>query len=319
MLIGLRDEFDYFQCVTCGCLQIAEPPPDLGRYYPSDYYAFTGLSSHRLHGLKTYLRRARTEYRLQGRGLIGSLLTRLTGPADVPEYLLPARLHVDDRILDVGCGNGRMLGDLAQQGFSRLTGIDPFLADDTPMPAGVHLARRFLEEMDGQYDCIILNHAFEHMPDPSGTFALLRALLTPAGTIVLRIPVVPSLAWETYGIDWFQLDAPRHFFLHSPESIRILAERNGLVIKQIVYDSDARQFWGSEQYRRNIPHLSPASYKVDPAASLFTKPEMDAFEERARTLNREGRGDQASFYLTHGSMLAGATSSGDADDRWTAN
>jgi hypothetical protein len=43
MMFGLRDSFVYFQCAECRCLQIAEFPADMSRYYPASYYSCSGL------------------------------------------------------------------------------------------------------------------------------------------------------------------------------------------------------------------------------------------------------------------------------------
>ena len=43
MMYGTRDEFEYFECENCGCLQISEIPTNLGDYYPSNYYSFKRL------------------------------------------------------------------------------------------------------------------------------------------------------------------------------------------------------------------------------------------------------------------------------------
>ena len=37
MMYGTREAFGYFECSSCGCLQIAEVPADLARFYPADY------------------------------------------------------------------------------------------------------------------------------------------------------------------------------------------------------------------------------------------------------------------------------------------
>src|SRR5206468_2718584 len=49
MMFGLREAFDYFECAACGCLQIAQVPRDLSKYYPPQYYSFH--SAGRLKGL----------------------------------------------------------------------------------------------------------------------------------------------------------------------------------------------------------------------------------------------------------------------------
>src|SRR2546421_7013807 len=38
--LGLGDEFEYFECARCGCLQIKEIPEDLRKYNPSEYYSY---------------------------------------------------------------------------------------------------------------------------------------------------------------------------------------------------------------------------------------------------------------------------------------
>jgi hypothetical protein len=40
MQLGLREEFEYFECSKCGCLQIEEVPLDLSKYYPDNYYSY---------------------------------------------------------------------------------------------------------------------------------------------------------------------------------------------------------------------------------------------------------------------------------------
>jgi hypothetical protein len=114
---------------------------------------------------------------------------------------------------------------------------------------------------------------------------------------VIRIPTVSSYAWKHYGVNWVQLDAPRHFYLHSLESMRFLVEQAGLKLSEVVYDSTAFQFWASEQYALNIPLYDDRSYAVSPKRSYFTKEQIAAFEKRASELNRTNLGDQAAFYL----------------------
>ena len=114
---------------------------------------------------------------------------------------------------------------------------------------------------------------------------------------MIRIPLVSSEAWEKYGTDWVQLDAPRHFFLYSLDSLKILAEKTNFKIKEIIYDSNEAQFWGSQQYLKNIPLLAENSYGKNPAESIFSQGEIKNFKAMARELNSSSRGDQAAVYL----------------------
>jgi hypothetical protein len=149
----------------------------------------------------------------------------------------------------------------------------------------------------GEWDWVMFHHSFEHVPDPLETLRAAACLLARGGTCLIRIPTVSSEAWEQYGVDWVQLDAPRHLFLHSLESMERLAREAGLVVREVQFDSTAFQFWGSEQYRADIPLRDPRSYAVDPGASIFTAESLALFATRARELNAARRGDQAAFHL----------------------
>ena len=69
-----------------------------------------------------------------------------------------------------------------------------------------------------------------------------------------------------------------------------MAEQTGFEISQIVYDSDAYQFWASEAISKDIPSTK--------AQGLFTKKELRHYNKKAKQLNLAGKGDQACFYLT---------------------
>ena len=200
-------------------------------------------------------------------------------------------------VLDVGSGTGALLLDMRAYGFKHLTGVDPFIERDIDYVNGVRILKRHLEEYDGRHDLVMLHHAFEHMSGPLGVLQRIRVLLHPDGVLLLRIPIASSEAFETYGTDWVQLDAPRHLYLHTRRSMDLLARQAGFAIIRVAYDSTAFQFWGSEQYRRDIPLLDARSYHVNPGASVFTAAQIADFEARARRLNEQERGDQACFYL----------------------
>jgi hypothetical protein len=95
-------------------------------------------------------------------------------------------------------------------------------------------------------------------------------------------------------VDW---DAPRHLVVHSVKSIQLLAQLNSFELTQIVFDSTAFQFWGSEQYERGVPLYDSESYAVNKKTKLFTEAQMKNWQKEAEELNKKGRGDQACFYL----------------------
>jgi predicted SAM-dependent methyltransferase len=143
----------------------------------------------------------------------------------------------------------------------------------------------------------MMHHTFEHLIDPTGTMEKLSRIVAPGGSVVIRMPVAGTYAWRTYGADWYQLDAPRHIFVHTEKSLAIIAQRAGFALASVVYDSTGRQFWVSEQYRRDIPLKNERSYLNNPRGSVFTPEDMKRFDREAGRLNGERQGDQACFYL----------------------
>jgi SAM-dependent methyltransferase len=295
MMFGTRDEFAYLECAACGCLQIIEMPADIGRYYPPDYYS---LSSRPRPGrLKHRLGRARAAQLRGHPTLLGRLLAKVFGVPPVLEWLAPASLDLDGAILEVGSGAGHLLRYLYHAGFSNLTGVDPYIEQDYIYRTDYRVLKRTLNEVESSFDCVIMNHSMEHMPDPLAALQRVSALLKPGCYALVRTPVAGSEAWKRYRANWVQLDAPRHLFVHSEASMQLLAARAGLELARVVYDSEAFQFWGSEQYVRDIPLHDPRSYFKNPDGSLFSHAEVQAWEAEASRLNALGRGDQARFYL----------------------
>ena len=77
MFYGTMEEFTYFECSHCHCMQIMDIPDNMGQYYGDDYYSFG--------------KREETEFEGEGNTLA--------------------------RILDVGCGTGKWLLELAHDGY----------------------------------------------------------------------------------------------------------------------------------------------------------------------------------------------------------
>ncbi len=178
-------------------------------------------------------------------------------------------------------------------------GLDPFVAGDIELPGGTRVLQRSLDDADDSFDLIMFNHSFEHMPDPLGVLRAAEQRLSDGGAVLVRIPVVAA-AWEMYRTHWIQIDAPRHLHLQTVDGFEKLAARAGLEVSAVRFDSDAFQFWGSEQALHGIGLAAPDSFahqRRRPGARRFSRSEVDAFSKRAGQWNREGRGDQAGFVL----------------------
>ncbi|MCY7350060.1 MAG: class I SAM-dependent methyltransferase [Cytophagaceae bacterium] len=298
MMFGTGDRFTYLECGNCGCVQLPDVPADLSPFYPPNYYSFTPAIAKT--GRKLLMKRLRDRYAATGRGVLGRLLYQYPlGPHPALHALSAVALKPNSAILDVGCGQGNLLRELQDIGFTNLLGVDPFLAHDLEYPGGLRILKRSLAEISGHFDLIMLHHVFEHLPNPQEMLGQMAERLAPGGTVLLRIPVADSYAYRHYGADWAQLDAPRHLFLHTRRSIQQLGNAVGLRVVKVVNDSMAFQFWGSEQYRQDIPLMAPESYRNRKVGGLFSPAQIQEFTRRAEALNRASEGDQAAFYLQH--------------------
>lgn len=223
MMQGKRDAFLYFVCDGCHCLQIASVPDDLGSYYGAGYYSYQVKED--------------------------------------PEMRFGTPVTDRRKILDVGCGAGAWLLEMAERGAGELYGCDPFLDHDRHYGDRVRIFCRTIHEMegDGTFDLIHMGDSFEHMTDPLEVLRSARRLLKDDGMLQMTIPTYPNIAFEQFGPYWYQLDAPRHIFLHSRESLAHLASKSGMVISDIRYDSNNSQFIRSYLYEQDIPFYEQAA------------------------------------------------------------
>ena len=303
MMFGLRDQFEYVECAQCGCVQLASLPPDFARYYPSDYFPDPPVLAKRLDP-KRILGHERARYCLTGTGLLGRLLVArwgrpkagIFGSPDYYAWLRRCAVDFDSSILDVGCGLGSLLAQLHNDGFSQLTGVDPFISESIQYAPGFEVLRQTLYETEGEFDLVMMHHTLEHMPDPAKVLQHIYRILKPRHYALIRIPVA-SFAFRMYGANWVQLDAPRHLFIHTVDSVRRLAEPAGFTVADVVFDSNEFQFWASEQYVNDIPLKDDRSYAVNPQQSIFKEQQIREFSDRAIELNARGEGDSACFYL----------------------
>ncbi len=286
-MFGFNDEFKYNECSNCGCLQIAEIPGNMDKYYPPYYYSFTTKTAP--------LKRKSFIKRLFGRFRVKRVLKR---KATALNYIKHINVGIKDRILEVGCGRGYLLCDLFNFGFENVEGVDKYLPEEIDHGYGVKIRKKELNELDpDRYDVIMMNHVFEHMDQQHQVLNDCHRLLKKDGCLAICIPTLGD-AWKIYGENWVQLDTPRHFFLHTLKSMEILADHTSFNIKHTLFDSSSFQFWASELYKKSIPLFSSKhNYGPYPYYENFSEQEMEDYESKAQQLNELKRGDTAVFYL----------------------
>jgi SAM-dependent methyltransferase len=273
-------------------------------YYPAQYYSFCEpevfgkVQSD--NPVVRFLRHQRTAYMLGNHTIIGRFCFAINPSAlklaNYIQLLRKCNGSLGSRILDVGCGQGGMISELAWYGFRDLTGVDIFIDGDIHF-RNINIYKRDIFSLEGKFDIIMFNHSLEHMDRPLAVLLQARKLLSDKGQVLIRIPTVSSYAWEHYGVNWVALDAPRHLFLYSLKAFGILAAQAGFRIRETLYDASAFSLWASEQYKADISMADERSYRVNNRKSIFTEEQIAEFARTAEKLNSEKRGDAICLFL----------------------
>lgn len=308
MMFGSDEEFRYLECGECRTLRLENVPEDLGAYYPRVYYSVADDPQTILGraGVRSIIK-AVGRSALGGSGRVASAVATTVRRREVQTLLsiyssiraCGLRARSAARILDVGAGSGMLVYAMSIAGFGRVEGIDPFADGDRTFDTNATIRAVDLAGLPTteHWDLIMFNHSFEHVPDPRADLVAAARLLAPGGTILVRMPTVSSWAWEHYGVNWVQLDAPRHLSLFSRKGMASLVASVGLEIREIRDDSSAFQFWGSEQVLRGIALDAANSHMVNEKRSPFSAGQIAQWSKRADGLNAEGMGDQAAWIL----------------------
>ena len=284
MMFGIRKEFPYAQCSNCQTIQILEIPEDIASYYPEYYYSFKQYIPP-ITGIKAILKRIFKKYRIR------------KFRHEILDQLHPLNILPTQRILDIGCGRGKLICEMFNYGFKNIQGVDRFIPQEYQYGHNIKVLKNDLSELkNNSYDLLMMHHVFEHMEEPMNEIAKAYKLLKNNGYLMIRIPVVND-AWSIYQQDWVQLDAPRHFFIHTEKSISIMAKEVGFTVTDVVYDSNSMQFWGSELYKKDIPLINEITKEFMNPYDFLSPDEIASFEQSAKELNKNNKGDQAIFYL----------------------
>ena len=292
-MFGSQEQFVYDQCGTCESIQISEPldNDELSKHYPKGYYSFNARPSSGITDAIAAKMRTERDRGIFGRSLVGRLIETAIpelGPVWVVRH---EGVREDQKILDVGCGGGFFLDRLARLGYRNLSGADPFLDQDAVTGEGIRLNKCVLAEVEGKFDVITFNHSFEHLANPECELRIARQKLRPNGLCLIQTPTPSSLAWDEYGTNWEQLDAPRHLTLMSRKGVPILAAKCGFQLRRII---DLGQSWSlmmSELNRRGV------QWRPGRLRRHFSPFEKARYRRKAFNANKAGRGNTVAYVL----------------------
>ena len=149
------------------------------------------------------------------------------------------------RVLDVGCGSGKLLVSLRNNGISHVEGLDQSpAAVDRAAAAGVLVHKGSVFHFSGgDFDFVIASHVMEHVVDLPAFVARLYAAVAPGGMLYVEVPDAANCrrhldpkspdTW-IFGRELFTHFTPEHVNFFSAQSLRNLMQRFGFIEERIL-------------------------------------------------------------------------------------
>lgn len=240
------DEFWVLECQQCGVGKTDPVPNNIDEYYIEEYYENRVEENSNNGTLYQFLNKIDQTY--EATVGIASLL-----PDDTQELLV------------VGCGPGNKLHQYKRKGIN-VTGVEPnkkavqFGRDkyDLEIKHGSLTDDHIIETLS-EYDVVLFDHVFEHIPNPRENLAVVRNSLKPTGSLLIEVPNFDSLSRQLFSKYWGDYDVPRHIYHYTPAALEELLSQCGFKLDEESYDLSARlhAFWFAkllkEEYQLNFP------------------------------------------------------------------
>ncbi len=218
------DEFELVRCAPCDMTytNFAMDDEAFSRYYGSSQYYAHSKGFAQL-GLRERVQRDAIRLRSgQSIGVVAWLRTRILSSLVLVD--LPGASGM--KVLDVGCGAGRLLL-AAKEAACECHGAEPSSqAREVLGRLGIAAYPSIFDESipSGYFDVVTFNQSLEHMPNPVTALARAKQLLAPGGRIVVSVPNFASAERVSFGLYWRHIDPPRHLHHFSPGALAKLGD-----------------------------------------------------------------------------------------------
>jgi SAM-dependent methyltransferase len=261
--------FDYLRCERCGVIRLANPPQDLGKYYPGNYYSLPSPT-------KLAAVAAKNPFKID-------LVRQFSKPG---------------RLLEIGPAFGTFALQAKQAGYEvRAIEMDTRCCAYLNEQLGISAVRgdvphEVIPKL-GTQDVIALWHVIEHLPDPWALIRSAALALSPGGILVIATPNPSAWQFARMGRAWPHIDAPRHLYLLPAAAITDYAALVGLESVHLDTDDDDARSWNRFGWQRLIMNIFTSTW---PQRAAFVA--GSALSALLAPLDRiEGRGSAYTLVL----------------------
>jgi SAM-dependent methyltransferase len=255
--LGMVDgECNLQRCRECGLVYLSPRPHyrDIIKLYPESYDQ---------HNISRYLwvrrlKQLRQFYRVRS---------------------LKKHLPEKGRLLEIGCGSGDLLIELARLGYIT-SGLDfsSVAVETARQTYGLDVTCGIIEDVDfqeGSFDAILMFHVIEHLTNPLSAMKQLRFWLKPGGALILGTPDVSAVSAKVLRECWQGYDFPRHMLVFEEKTINHIAKQAGFSTVDIFHELDGNDWiWGLRKWRllRRYRWWSSFWSVENPIAQIFAWP-----------------------------------------------
>jgi 2-polyprenyl-3-methyl-5-hydroxy-6-metoxy-1,4-benzoquinol methylase len=232
------EPFRYHECERCGLVFLSPVPDDIGRFYPSDYYAFPPSRD---------------------------ALVAASRPHDAYKVEILRAFARGHRLVEVGPGIGGFAA-LAQDAGYDVAAIEMDARACAYLEGEVGVAVTHTDDADGAlanggpFDVIAMWHVIEHLPNPFATLRAVAQALIPGGVAIIAAPNPDALQMRVFGRRWTHLDAPRHLFLIPIATLAEAAAASGIEVVAVTTTDPGTLAWNGFGWRESLAHLVRGRY-----------------------------------------------------------
>lgn len=213
-----QETFTITKCQQCQFAITSPRPSDdkLGKYYLSEDYI---------------------SHSNQAKSLIDSLYlaARNYTLAWKRKLILTHSTRATNKLLDYGCGTGAFVQTTTKDNWQSF-GVEPSseARQEATRITNVPIYTSLEEASTHSFDVVTLWHVLEHVPNLDQILQKLKSMLSNNGTMFIAVP--NHLSWDGnhYKEYWAGYDVPRHLWHFSDQTMKLLVEKNGLQLQQII-------------------------------------------------------------------------------------
>jgi len=178
-----NEKFSLMKCSDCGLIYLSPRPTEefIWRYYDGiDYY----------------------NNRPTIRNIAGSIISDFS--VNFKKNLI-LNYKNNGWLLDIGYGDGRFMKAMRDTNF---------------LVHGIERTENLSAIKDNSQAIITLWHVFEHLHNPNLYLLEIYRILSTTGYLFLEMPNIESAGAKFWKDKWFHMDAPRHLYHYSPDTIK---------------------------------------------------------------------------------------------------